>query len=69
MSDLKNEIERAFYRDDVDPIICEDVGDLIMQLKKLPKDLSIKQGLCDGVRLIVYNVDTNPVLSFDELQD
>ena len=64
MSDKYN-IPENFYKGDNQPNPMN-VGELKMALSLLPDNLMIEQGFGYGTKLVVFNVDTNPHLSFEE---
>ena len=66
--ELKDLIHKDFYNEKRTPVLCETVGEVIEQLKRLPEDLAIGQGFGEAVILTVYNISMeNPHLSFDEI--
>ena len=57
----KAKIPNYFYKSDLSKPILRNVGDLINELKKLPKDLHL-----EGCSLTVYNFNTGPCLAIDD---
>jgi len=50
--------------------VAYNVGEVIEQLRKLPKDLPVTAGLGDGVKLKWFNVgDDDEGLDFDEVDE
>ncbi len=47
---------------------CKSVGKLIEELSRLPKTLPIRQGFGDGVKLVVYNSNTEAFLELTEIE-
>ena len=46
------------------------VGELIEQLERLPKEIELSSGFSDGVGLVLYNIDRDGMkLEFSEIED
>jgi hypothetical protein len=57
---MSKDIPEEFYKvGDKHPVVYR-VGDLIKQLEKLPKTLSLEKGVGDGMELVVYNMQFGP---------
>jgi len=48
--------------------IVKNVGELVEQLGRLPKDLSVNSGGSVGAEMIVYNMDKNGSYSYAHLE-
>ena len=47
---------------------CETVGELIIELQKLPADLPVNHGFGIGIKPTVFNSKTNAFLEFEEVE-
>lgn len=66
---MADDIPREFYYGDDHPI-CYTVGDLVEQLKRLPRGMKINQGFGRGVEVIVYNHGRSDChLEFEEVDE
>jgi hypothetical protein len=67
---MKDKIPEVFYKGDANndgfKPIAYTVKDLKEILLLLPDDLKIERGFSEGAQLIVFNIDTDPHLDFEE---
>ncbi len=68
---MKDYIPEEFYKGDVNNDGFKPIAYTVKDLKEililLPDELKIEQGFGQGAQLIVFNVDTNPHLTFEEM--
>ncbi|MGO1500795.1 MAG: hypothetical protein ACTHWH_05880 [Marinobacter sp.] len=69
MNNLKDAIESDFYKGDMDKPIASDVGELIEQLKRLPRHLPVNHGFGEGCSLTVYNIKDGAFLEIGECDE
>ena len=65
----KSDIPEKFYKGSMEKPVAYTAAALIRLLSELPPELHIAQGFDDGVQITVYNVSTNPVIEFEEVDD
>ena len=67
---LKDIIPSEFYKADESSPFAETVGELIEQLKRLPRDLPVRHGFDHGCSPTVYNIKQEDVnLEIEDADD
>ena len=65
---MQNLIPEKYYKSGKHPIVST-VGELLKKLKELPIDLKIEGAFQNQIMMVVCNIKTNPVLTFEESED
>ena len=69
MGKYKDLVPAEFWSGDKNPK-AYNVGELIEQLERLPKEIELSSGFSDGVGLVLYNIDRDGMkLEFSEIED
>jgi hypothetical protein len=63
---LRSRIPEQFFMDTSTYPQIRSVGNLLDQLKQLPRELPVKSGMADWAQAVVYNINTDAFLTLEE---
>jgi hypothetical protein len=69
MSDYTNGIHKDFCNANYEPVLVQNVGELIEQLKRLPPGTKLDTEHSEFIRIVVYNASDIPEVSFEECDE
>ena len=69
MSDYTNGIHKDFCNENNGPVLVQNVGELIEQLKRLPPETELDTEHSEFIRIVVYNASDIPEVSFEECDE